>query len=67
MVKEEKSISEIENAPVILTADNMHLKNGLFALQTDNVKGAYFSDISITPLECYVDPYDEIKVLTQIG
>lgn len=49
----------LASAPIIFSGDDSSLKSGSFGLTMDNVKQGYFSEISVDPLDCEQDEYDE--------
>lgn len=67
VVKDDPKGDGINSAPEVLVADNSFLRSGAFAFTMDNVKGSYFSDIEIDPLDCTTPDYDELEVLNNLN
>ncbi len=51
----------LENAPIVLRAEDLYIKSGAIALTTDNSKGNFFDNFKVESLVCFQDPFDSDK------
>jgi len=43
----------LNNAPLVIRAEDLYIKSGAIALTTDNSKGNYFDNFRVESLACF--------------